>query len=1460
MGDQNVILKALGLVSAYNTLDTPPGTFAKASNVVIRKEGVVEKRRGFSTYGDNLGGSAKQLLTYHERILRHYGTVIDWDSDGEGSFIPFDGSYTEPQDTRIHSVNYNDNLFFTTNNGIKKLSAPSTDYLLLNGQDTGFIKDAGGAKALDLQVEVDVVDGSSSGWFLADSAVAYRYVIGYTDANNISVLGSVSQRIDIYNYLINLIQLDYNRLLNSLDNIVRTDSATSRLGQVLSFQDDYSSDTSSGSVLSTTSAVTLRNHVIALGTKLDDRMYIAQPAATTILATRQRTSTTSGTLVFNTSMVNYVSVGDKLISTTYSGLGNPNEWNNNILTVTNVSGVNVLITPTTNFTATDGAPVVDITAIIKRSKYSNTTLYPQPSVPSSNPTNAELIEIQDYIQSFITGLQSELVGLISSISGTTYLNILDVTSTATTTITAALPEGLDTNYYIQLYRSNSGNGQATGTTSLSNTTPLDELQLVSETYLTNTDITNGYIVIEDITPDSLLGALLYTNQQSGEGILQNNQPPPVAKDITLFKNYTFYANTRTKHRRTLTLVGVTQMIADYNNSIFPKLLITNSANQSQVYSFTLGKAQTTTITTIADSGDNFNGKYFLINSGENETEYYVWYKTSGGVATDPALSGKTGIRVNIQTNDTASEVARKTATTLQQYNTDFIVGSTVNPFTVTAVKVGYTTASNSGTMPVGFLTTTTIMGQGENVATNEILLASDGSISQNIDSTARSLTHVVNSNDNETIYADYLYDPTQPPGKIAFESRLLNDDTFYFLGNNANTGLSFFVDIGPLYVSNTLVTATTSIGTPTITTSAAHGLVDGDYVLLVNTGLANVDGYWKVDNSTSTTFQITSNAAATTSSGAILNTEDAVASSDEEQVNRLYYSKLQQPESVPLLNYVDLGAGNKSILRILGLSNSLFIFKEDGIYRLTSEGPPFTLDVFDPSSILIAPETVSLLNGFIYYWSRQGINRLSEAGLDLISQSIDDVIKEVSSNNYTNFKTATWGCGYESDNTYYLGTVNEESDTKAQITYRFSTLTNTWVTADTASTCAVVESDSDIMYIGASDIPYIEKERKDFDRTDYSDREYIYPLGQDKYDIHSKSIELSNLTNVNIDDVVVQQQTVTVYLFNQLLKQLDTDTSVPSTNYFSLLEMVAGDNPRTKLLDLATKLDSELTTGYSIAIQSLVNKNITNITAEMPSDITSALHGLQSGRVINITGSTTIPNIDGSHIVTVFDANTFTIDTNILNGASYSPGTCTFSTSDNDINDLQACYNSIVNKLNSDPLVGFTNYPLIENYTTLETLILTTDLVTNKITVPYVLDFLQGDLTIYNNINSDIRYNALTFGDPINYKQLRDLQLLFSNKAFTRAIIGFQTDLIPMILEHPFNGDGNGIFGLSAPFGQQFFGGNSHGAPYRTYIPRNYQRCRYIQIEFIHKVARETFKLFGTTITGNTQLKERAYR
>jgi hypothetical protein len=184
---QDLILKLRGLYVNPNSLsEVPDGALAIADNIVIDKESVGESRRGQTFYGDVLAEYPSQLFNYKNRLLAYKidESILSYDSDGAGTWIDYVLEVSPPitdnpyVSGKIKSVEANKNFYLTTDEGIKKLD-----------NITGPILSAGIPKALD-------GEGATSGviGFMTDNtAVAYRLLWGYNDANKNLILGSPSQ-------------------------------------------------------------------------------------------------------------------------------------------------------------------------------------------------------------------------------------------------------------------------------------------------------------------------------------------------------------------------------------------------------------------------------------------------------------------------------------------------------------------------------------------------------------------------------------------------------------------------------------------------------------------------------------------------------------------------------------------------------------------------------------------------------------------------------------------------------------------------------------------------------------------------------------------------------------------------------------------------------------------------------------------------------------------------------------------------------------------------------------------------------------------------------------------------------------------------------------------------------------------------------------------------------------------
>ena len=128
MANQSAVLKASGLNTFQNYFNTPPGSLLEALNIVIDRDQVMMPRRGFPVYGNTFGGvndRQKQALSYKDRVLRQVLNKLQYDN-GTGTFLDFTGTVTEVQpNLRIKSIEQNGNLYFTTIDGIQKLSTNS---------------------------------------------------------------------------------------------------------------------------------------------------------------------------------------------------------------------------------------------------------------------------------------------------------------------------------------------------------------------------------------------------------------------------------------------------------------------------------------------------------------------------------------------------------------------------------------------------------------------------------------------------------------------------------------------------------------------------------------------------------------------------------------------------------------------------------------------------------------------------------------------------------------------------------------------------------------------------------------------------------------------------------------------------------------------------------------------------------------------------------------------------------------------------------------------------------------------------------------------------------------------------------------------------------------------------------------------------------------------------------------
>lgn len=1006
-----------------------------------------------------------------------------------------------------------------------------------------------------------------------------------------------------------------------------------------------------------------------------------------------------------------------------------------------------------------------------------------------DPVNASKTVVTAKAEGDIPDLQDGSV--LTNVTTATNLNGSVTTGTsANAEISFTLPQDITTDYFYQIYRT--ANITAIEGLTLNDIDPGDDMNLAYEAPITDADITAGEITIEENTPESFRasGVILYTSPNSGEGILQANEPPPIAQDIELFNNSTFYANTKSRHRSQINLLSVDDFISGTSE------LIISNKDIVRRYTF-VGSPETSDIT-VDTTTNTTNGSSIVFYSA-NDGRKYTMYFDKGG-ASQPAVDNTVFIRVDLTQYDDTIAGTISAMKDAMITNSDFVLqdngddGSIgVNDIRINNTNNGNCTDLAFGpTVPGGaWIIGTIVQGTGEDFNTadgGDVLLSGLSSVSQAIDETARSIVKTINRDLLSPVNAFYLSGATDLPGIILIENKSLEDIDFFLAVNDAPMQTEFNPEM-PLEMAIDSVTFSAGSNTPAkITDALGHGYSTGDeaYIYSPDT-VPSFVGKYTVTVLSATEFTVPVNITTEdpTGTNAFYFITD-VESDNLETPNRLYYSKLDQPEAVPITNYIDIGPKDEPIERIIALMDNLVVFKTDGVYLVYgSSAPNFSARLLDNSVNILAPDSAVVLNNKIYCLTTQGISTVSNS-VQIMSRPIENLINDVVNARY-NYKYKTFGVAYENDRAYVIWLPTEIEDEVATQAYRFNTFERSWTRWDIPATCGLVKDIDDKMYIGDGTRNYLLQERKEGNRTDFSDRNFTLTIDDNM--VNDNVIELSSVTNVTIGDVLVQSQTVTVDFFNRFLRKLDIDTGMQgpdggTTTYNEKHNVVAGNN------------------------------------------ITTALNALNIDLVADDDSGTVTPRLFNSDFLI-----------------------------------LQTEFNEMIAELNDSLCdTNLKNYRDSNDIVPFETVVTAKNTIDNEVTVYLSRKFISGPIETYKGIASEVQWSPQAFGDPSAMKQMRESSIIFDQNNFYSASVSFSSDVSADFTTIPFLGKGPGYWGDIA-FGNPgyYWGGNGNDIPFRTLIPTEKQRARYLNVKFNHINARETWRIIGVSAVVRA-ISSRAYR
>lgn len=108
---------------------------------------------------------------------------------------------------------------------------------------------------------------------------------------------------------------------------------------------------------------------------------------------------------------------------------------------------------------------------------------------------------------------------------------------------------------------------------------------------------------------------------------------------------------------------------------------------------------------------------------------------------------------------------------------------------------------------------------------------------------------------------------------------------------------------------------------------------------------------------------------------------------------RLMWSKLDQPEAVPALNFVDIGDYRQPIMALAPTRDSLFVMKADGVWCVTGDTPEtLRVEAYDSTLHLIHRRACDTHENAVWAWTTQGIVAITEAGTERVGAPIANLV------------------------------------------------------------------------------------------------------------------------------------------------------------------------------------------------------------------------------------------------------------------------------------------------------------------------------------------------------------------------------------------------------------------------------------------------------------------------------------
>lgn len=534
-------------------------------------------------------------------------------------------------------------------------------------------------------------------------------------------------------------------------------------------------------------------------------------------------------------------------------------------------------------------------------------------------------------------------------------NLIGGTNAAITGADRYYFRGLRTNDTVQWYRTRGSGGPTI--------VPAASHFLVCEYTITDADVAAGYFhnttITYDTVPDDDLGAALYTNPER-DGIEKAKYPPPIANTGALFGRCSWYGDTLNKQRLNVSLRSVGTVYDFTGTTTIGTDTITAVPS---VTGLAVGQFVTDSQTTPRTTGVHFPARTrivaitgagpYTVQVSEDASASSAGYPFAASNWIDPSIIAREGTGTVASGTNTITGVANVTGLFVGMFVWD---SGTPTPFTAgTRIPASTQITSISGAGPYTIGISNNATGSGSTslrfgdwlyIGSTDLFVASPVAVGLAYGpgtpfSTYTRVFGVVESGAGSTLGAEMagaaLVGLAQA---INYQSRIAGRNYRAIVtGADAALGGSIGAFTSGDFTIEEYGIGGSAIGLSTNPNSEAH-------LAVWPTGTAGL----------------------------------FLSSNPDRKPNRVYWSAPDEPEAVPVVNFVDLASSTAVLQRLVPLRAALLAFTTEGLYRISGVAPDaWSADLIDPSIRLVTRESVAVIDNVAYAWTTRGVIAVDEA-------------------------------------------------------------------------------------------------------------------------------------------------------------------------------------------------------------------------------------------------------------------------------------------------------------------------------------------------------------------------------------------------------------------------------------------------------------------------------------------------